>query len=72
MAKAQKQKEAVAGIATPVVKEEQAADPAAVEEKTASDELSFLESLLDTQVRGNWHGPAASLLKERIAKIKAK
>lgn len=36
----------------------------------SDSELSFLKMLLDKQVSGRWHGPAASLIKERIAKLK--
>lgn len=37
-----------------------------------SDEIIFLESLLDTQESGNWHGPASSIIKERLKELKQK
>ncbi len=43
-----------------------------VDEKPVSDELLFLQSLLETQINGKWHGPAAGLIKQRIAQIKGK
>ena len=43
-----------------------------VDEKPVSDELVFLQSLLETQLNGKWHGPAAGLIKQRIAQIKGK
>ena len=33
-------------------------------------EIDFLTKLLDTQLSGNWHGPAASMIKERLKLLK--
>ena len=46
--------------------------PLVLEEKPPSDEMIFLCSLLETQITGGWHGPAAGLIKDRIAQIKGK
>lgn len=47
-------------------------EEAASIEQPVSDELSFLNHLLSVQVSGSWHGPAAELIKQRIAQIKGK
>ena len=39
-------------------------------EKNIQSEVLFLEELLETIVSGSWHGPAASIIKERLKLLK--
>jgi len=46
------------------------AEPNEAIEYEPNSEIQFLETLLGTIVSGSWHGPAADIIKGRLALLK--